>query len=180
MTGIALVTQSRIRKGAARLAAVASRDRRRAEGPQRLRRIQPRPRRAPFRTDFHEKIAEWFLAAGQDGIELDGLAPEEWKPSPFLPSMELRTQASKFFRLTRARAAGTDVLVAARPQHPPGTFAGSSATTDAIETTWADRRPTAAHAIVDELIELHQARWNALGKPGSFSSPSSPPSSGTS
>ncbi|AMV19701.1 GNAT family N-acetyltransferase [Planctomyces sp. SH-PL14] len=170
VTGIALVTQSRIRKGPL----VLRQWHLGTAGEPGAHSVCVEYNRvlaeSAFRTDFHEKIAEWFLDAGQDGIELDGLAPEEWESlRPFLPPMELRTQASKFFRLTRARAAGTDVLSQLGRSTRQG-LRRKLRDYGPIETTWATEADT-AHAIVDELIELHQARWNALGKPGSFSSP---------
>ncbi len=39
-----------------------------------------------------------------------------------------------------------------------------------LHVDWADQSDTAL-AFYDEMIEYHQARWNAAGKPGAFSSP---------
>lgn len=123
-----------------------------------------------WRSEVHTELAHWLKIHGRDGVALDGLAPEAWSElEPHFPSACLQTAASKFCDLTKARAAGTDVL-SQLGRSTRQNLRRKLRDYGDIETTWADDVPTAL-AILDELIELHQARWIAVGKPGAFSSP---------
>jgi CelD/BcsL family acetyltransferase involved in cellulose biosynthesis len=124
---------------------------------------------AAHHAEFRSLIAEWLLAHGRDGVALDGLAPEEWAGfAPHLPSAKALAVPSKYFDLTKARTAGTDVL-SQLGRSTRQNLRRKLRDYGDVETTWAEDVET-AHEIFDELVELHQARWQAIGKPGSFSS----------
>ena len=123
-----------------------------------------------WRTQFEAEVVYWLKTHGRDGVALDGLAPDEWAGlAAQFPGTKVRSASSKYFDLTRARAAGTDVL-SQLGRSTRQNLRRKLRDYGDIETTWAEDVPT-AQGILDELIELHQARWNAVGKPGAFASP---------
>jgi len=118
----------------------------------------------------HGELAHWLRQHGRDGVALDGLAPDAWNElSPQFPAAQVQAVSSKYCDLTKARAAGTDVL-SQLGRSTRQNLRRKLRDYGEIETTWAEDVPTAL-GIFDELIELHQARWIAVGKPGAFASP---------
>lgn len=102
-----------------------------------------------------------------DEIRLDGFVSAE--VDKFMPANTLRHEKpSHYFDLADARTKTDD----------PITLLGRSIRYDlrrklrdlsSIQTEWA-ADTTRAHEIVDEMIELHQTRWTAAGKPGAYAS----------
>ncbi len=100
-----------------------------------------------------------------DGYHANDL--QEW--SRLLPDAEVRRRESRYFDLQLARDSGHDVLQQLgsstrsnirRRLKKYGTLGGE----------WIDSVETAADAF-EELITLHQARWQAVGQPGAFAAP---------
>ena len=170
IAGIALLSQSRVRKGPFVLRLWHLGTAGEPEGHSvcvEYNRILAEP---AWRNAFTAEIVHWLKSHGNDGVALDGLAPEEWTDlAPQFPATEVRSASSKYFDLTRARGAGTDVL-SQLGRSTRQNLRRKLRDYGEIETTWATDVPT-AQAILEELVDLHQARWNAVGKPGAFSSP---------
>ena len=168
--GIALVSQSRLRKGPFVLRFWHLGTAGEPEGHSvcvEYNRVFAEPE---WWNQFESEVVYWLKTHGRDGVALDGLAPDEWAGlAPQFPGTKVRTASSKYFDLTRARVAGTDVL-SQLGRSTRQNLRRKLRDYGDIETTWAEDVPTAL-SILDELIELHQARWNAVGKPGAFSSP---------
>lgn len=123
--------------------------------------------------DFAARIVEYLEAQeGFDQWNLDGFAevdlaaflPDGEHPLPF----ELEREPTYWFDLKAAREDGRTVLStlksAVRRKVKRSFEAYDDVTVDFSESV-AD-----AVDIFSELIELHQARWNSVGKPGSYSS----------
>ena len=100
-----------------------------------------------------------------DGVHADDL--QEW--SRILPDADVRRRESRYFDLQLTRDAGHDVLQQL----------GSSTRSNirrrlkkygTLDGEWIDSVETAADAF-EELITLHQARWQAVGQPGAFAAP---------
>lgn len=84
------------------------------------------------------------------------------------PGFVVRELACPAFDLAQARAAGQDVL-AMLGSGVRGRIRRSTRGLDEIHEEWA-ATPAAALDIYDELIVLHQARWQREGRPGAFAS----------
>lgn len=105
-----------------------------------------------------------------DEFRLDGFAPED--AEPFLrasAAFKVRHAASPAFDLVAARQAGHSVLDALKSstrQRIRRSMRGFGT----LRTEWAE---TSDHglAIFDDLIDLHQRRWTAVGRTGAFASP---------
>lgn len=122
--------------------------------------------RSPFAFALLQKLRDdnsW------DRLHLSGLAPEEaqvWIAGE--PDMDFRIAESPFFDLKQAR----------EEQEPVMKYLGSNTRNDMkrklkawgeLQVDWAEAG-SQAEEIFHELVELHQARWNAAGMPGSFAS----------
>ncbi len=105
-----------------------------------------------------------------DRIVLDGFASVD------LPDA---VTAEKGWRLTRmvanycdlrsARDSGTELITLFGDSTRKG-IRQNLRDCGTTEVEWCET-PAAAHAAFDELIALHQERWNAVGQPGCYSSP---------
>ena len=81
---------------------------------------------------------------------------------------EVRASDSLFFDLNQAREAKTDALTQLSYQSRKGVRKNLKSY-GPLTVQWADTR-SQAHEILDDLITLHQARWEAVGQPGVFAS----------
>lgn len=122
---------------------------------------------APDERDaFAGALVEHLLAeGGWDRLRFDGLRAED--ADALLSGrgdVTVEAQESPIAVL----AAGEDVvdaLSSSRRQRARRALRGFGE----VEVEWA-QSPAQARAILDELIELHQARWTSEGKPGAFAS----------
>lgn len=118
--------------------------------------------RAPFARALMDALER---ERGWDRLRLDGFLPDHAEPLlDGRASAELRSDACPVADL----AAGEDVLAGlsgSRRQRIRRTLRAFGT----LERDWAETVPQ-AHAILDELIALHQARWTASGAPGAFAS----------
>ncbi len=85
-----------------------------------------------------------------------------------IPGAEIRYRESPYYDLRATRESGGDLL------DPLGRSTRQNTRrllrkTGTIEVEWAESL-LQAEDILDELIELHQARWQAVGQPGAFHS----------
>lgn len=106
---------------------------------------------------------------GWDSLHLDGMTTTELEP--FLsarPGAELRSVPDYWFDLQTVRDAKSDVL----------TWLGSNTrrsvrqalkATGEVTLDWAET-PAEAESIFADLVRLHQARWQSVGKPGCYAS----------
>lgn len=101
------------------------------------------------------------------GLALDGFVPEDAQLLSRAAGVALELQASPFMDLAAVRAEGGDVL-SALGSGVRRRIRQSLTGFGEIAVEWA-RTPTEASGILEELIELHRARWSAAGVPGAFS-----------
>lgn len=98
---------------------------------------------------------------------LDGLSEVDLQVwLKLFPQASIRSRESLYFNFSATRAAGQDIL----------SRLGSSTRSNIrrrlkkygeLETTWATTL-SEAEQIFNELVTLHQARWNSVGHPGAF------------
>jgi len=105
-----------------------------------------------------------------DEIALDGFEPDA--AQPFLraePLLDAQRLPCPVVNLGEIRSSQGDVI-GAFTRHTRWKVRRSLRGLGDVDMEWAE---TLDHAfeILDELIELHQARWRSLGEPGAFASP---------
>jgi CelD/BcsL family acetyltransferase involved in cellulose biosynthesis len=119
---------------------------------------------------FLERILEIaFCDARWDRFHLDGFTQDDM--SPLLlnePTFSVSTETSHFFDLKLTREQSLDVISQLRGSTRKQIRRNNKAY-DKIETEWAQDIDHAI-SIFSDLLQLHQARWNGIGKPGVFSS----------
>ena len=132
--------------------------------------------RPEYESAFAAALAERLNSErGIDQWNLDGFAETDLLAFPVDDSsLQLRTEQTHWFNLASAREAGKSVLSSFRSatrRKVKRSLEGMQAATSGAElrVEWSE---TIAHAtdIFNELVSLHQARWTALGRPGSYSS----------
>lgn len=107
--------------------------------------------------------------SGFDQWNIDGMATA--KLSAFhqhAAELRLQVEPAFGFDFTKARAEKTTILA----QYKSSTrrkIKRSLETWDGLSVEWADTLNEAIDAF-NEMVELHQARWKSVGKPGSYSS----------
>lgn len=107
---------------------------------------------------------------GWDVLALDGFAAEDaarlLRALGAARGREVRAEPSPYVDLAAVRAGGGDVVAALR-SGPRSRTRRALRAYGALEVEWAGDAD-AARAVLDELIDLHQARWTAAGEPGAF------------
>jgi hypothetical protein len=103
-------------------------------------------------------------------LNLDGFAPDDARPFLVVePRLEARREICPITDLRRADAVGGDVMRTL----PSGTrkkLRRSLKGLGDVQAEWAET-PEQALEIFEDLVSLHQARWNRVGQPGAFASP---------
>ena len=125
--------------------------------------------------DFEPAFAHLIAAyleqqPGVDQWNLDGIAEADLAAfqSPE-NNLQLRVEPAFGFDLTIPRSASSNVLGQFRSA-TRRKVKRSLETYENLEVDWAASLDDAVD-VFGEMIDLHQARWNAAGKPGSYSSP---------
>ncbi|MCA8998468.1 MAG: GNAT family N-acetyltransferase [Planctomycetaceae bacterium] len=123
--------------------------------------------RVPF---LHGIVEHLHRDSGWEQLRIDGFAEselEEWQAN--FPNADVRRRESRYFDFEKARQANSDVI----------TQLGKSTRANLrrrirqygdIAVEWAES-VAKADEILHELVQLHQARWNAVGELGAFASP---------
>ena len=104
-----------------------------------------------------------------DRFNLDGMAADA--VAPFLSArsgFRLRQESSWYFDLKRARQGGTGVLPVLSSKVRANLRRNLRILGD-LSQEWA-QTPEQAESIFADLVQLHQQRWNSVGKPGAFAS----------
>lgn len=122
------------------------------------------------RSLFIRAIADWLTTeGGGDVVCLDGFTNDEaaelsadWSP------LEVRDRESKYLDLNAIRTAGGDVI-SSLGRSTRASLRRKLRDYGDLQIEWAETLPQ-AQQVLEELIELHQARWNAVGQPGAFHS----------
>lgn len=123
-----------------------------------------------YERDFAAQILEYLDSqSGFDQWNLDGFAESDLAVfvSGELP-LELRREPTWWFDLKQVRETGSDVLTELRSSTRRKVKRSLEAYKDL--TVEFSRSLDQAIDIFGELIELHQSRWKAAGRPGSYSS----------
>jgi CelD/BcsL family acetyltransferase involved in cellulose biosynthesis len=168
--GIALVTQSVARRGPLRICRIHLGTAGEPEDDSvcvEYNRLLVEPAdRPPFARAL---VSAVWRELGWDELVLDGFAPEDADPLLAAePAFVARRVASPWFDLTSARVGSGEVL-AALPAGTRQRIRRSLRGFGPVETEWA-HTPSHAHAILNELIALHQERWTSAGQTGAFAS----------
>lgn len=113
-------------------------------------------------------IGSLVARGGWDELALDGFTEEDADALLRAAPFEARRDVCRTFDLRATEAAGGDVL-ALLSAKTRANFRRSSKRLGVVTAEWADGAAE-ARAILDELIVLHQQRWQSLGQPGVFAS----------
>ena len=106
---------------------------------------------------------------GWDELVLDGFTEEDADALLRTAPFEARREVCRTFDLGAAAAAGGDV-VAVLSAKTRANFRRSTKRLGVVTAEWAEN-PVQAREILDELILLHQQRWERRGERGVFASP---------
>lgn len=123
-----------------------------------------------FESEFVRLIVEHLESRSEfdqwnvDGIETGKLAAFHQHES----ELQLRVEPAYGFDFGKARAESTDILSQFRSSTRRKVKRSLKAW-DILSVEWADTLDDAVDAF-NEMVQLHQARWNSAGKPGSYSS----------
>ena len=145
-----------------------------------------------YRVAFLTALQQWIASEQWDQCQWDGFSETalaswpEWRQSRFSsladsvlqPVTEFRPETrltvrdrlreSRYFDLEQLRAAGGEIL-ASLGKSTRSNLKRRLNQIGPIELEWAETLPQ-AEEIFAELVQLHQARWNAVGQPGAFAS----------
>lgn len=131
-----------------------------------------------FEFEFASQIVDYLESQpGFDQWNLDGFAAADF--SAFLSddlqaesrsnaSLELSREPTHWFNLKKTRDDGKNILSALKSA-PRRKVKRSFDAYEEVKVDFSETLDQAAE-IFGELMELHQARWNSVGKPGSYSS----------
>jgi len=100
-------------------------------------------------------------------FHLDGFQDcdlEEWQSS--FPDASIRSRDSRYYDLKAARDEGVEVI-SKLGKSTRANIRRQLRKYGALETEWAETL-TQANDIFHEMVDLHQARWQAVGEPGAF------------
>ena len=123
-----------------------------------------------FRSAFIDAISHWLLTqAHGDIIQLDGFTQAESEQlTAHWPAVEVRPRESKYLDLAAIRETGGE-LIAALGRSTRANLRRKLREYGELQIEWAESLDVAKD-ILTELIELHQARWQADSQPGAFAS----------
>ena len=123
-----------------------------------------------FRPAFIDAIAHWLLTQARgDIVQLDGFTREEaHELTAHWPAVEARERESKYLDLSVIRTKGGE-LIDSLGRSTRANLRKRLREYGDLQLEWAETLD-AANNIFSELIELHQARWQADGQPGAFAS----------
>lgn len=106
---------------------------------------------------------------GWDELHIDGFSPTDLPCGVTSDSgFKFRTEESPFYDFNLARQAGSDALTQLSYTARKG-IRKNLRSYGTLTTQWAETTSQATE-ILDDLIRLHQARWEAVGEPGVFAS----------
>ena len=119
---------------------------------------------------FHDAVSHWLLTqSAGDVIQLDGFTTEEMQElTAHWSAVEVRERDSKYLDLDVVRASGKD-LIEHFGRSTRANLRRKLREYGEIETEWSTSLAQ-AQDILEELIQLHQARWQAIGERGAFGS----------
>ncbi len=127
----------------------------------------------------HEELREQFFTGISSiirktlhghAVAWDGFASEDL-PCITAPEPQATRQCklARYFDLAALRTTGAEPITGIGDSTRKG-IRQNLRDYGTVHVEWADS-VSAAHAIFDELIELHQQRWTAIGQPGCYASP---------
>ncbi len=122
--------------------------------------------REPFFQEISSTVAQVLHghAVAWDGFATDDL-PIVNDPAP---QSTRQCKLARYFDLTALRTTGSEPITGLGDSTRKG-IRQNLRDYGRVDVEWADS-VAAAHAIFDELIELHQQRWTAVGQPGCYAS----------
>ena len=123
-----------------------------------------------YRSAFIDAISHWLLTqADGDIVQLDGFTQTEAEElTVHWPAVDVRQRESKYLDLAAIRETGGE-LIAALGRSTRANLRRKLREYGDLQIEWAESLDV-ANDILTELIELHQARWQADGQPGAFAS----------
>ena len=106
---------------------------------------------------------------GWDQIRLDGFSERDLSQwISYFPGAEIRSRESRYFDFVPVRQSGQKVIDALG-KSTRANLRRRLRQYGVLDCEWANRLDQ-AEEIFSELIDLHQARWTAVGQPGAFAS----------
>jgi CelD/BcsL family acetyltransferase involved in cellulose biosynthesis len=120
--------------------------------------------RARFAAALMDELARW---RGWQRLSLDGMLPEDVRA--LAASRRLARWEPEECPIADLRTLDADGLSSELPGRRRRRVAQSLARLEGAECEWA-RDAAEASELLEELIDLHQARWQADGRPGAFAS----------
>jgi CelD/BcsL family acetyltransferase involved in cellulose biosynthesis len=115
----------------------------------------------------HTLVAHLHRTGGWDEVHLNGFDPAH--AAPLLAAERRFTVSQKGSPLLELDTAADDLVKTLRSRNARATVRRSLRGISPYTTEWA-HDAARAHAILDELKQLHQQRWQARGEPGAFAS----------
>ncbi len=101
---------------------------------------------------------------------LDGFSESDLKPwQESFPNAAIRRRESLYFDFDEARAKNSDVI-SLLGKSTRSNIRRRIKKTGKLEFDWATNLNEGAE-IFEEMVELHQERWNSVGEPGAFANP---------
>ena len=124
----------------------------------------------PWRSEFINGVADIVLSDPDwDEFRLDGFLPDEIDPLVNQSDVfQLRERASLYFDLKSARQLSNSAI-SRLGNSTKKTIRKNLKAYGTLTEEWAESVEQ-AESIFDDLVRLHQARWNAVGEPGVYAS----------
>ncbi|WP_437202474.1 GNAT family N-acetyltransferase [Planctomicrobium sp. SH664] len=124
-----------------------------------------------FAEEFQRGLGQIVLQEGRwEQFRLDGFTEHDLQPwLDLLPDAEVRTRDSRFFDLRQTREQQSDIL-SQLGKSTRYNIRRRLRQYGELDCEWATDLET-AEEILNELISLHQARWQGAGQAGAFANP---------
>ena len=123
-----------------------------------------------YEVDFYDGLVDQLGQQKEwDELRLDGFSTTDLQPLlDRLPAGEVKHRESRYFDFAVAREGGKDVI-SCLGKSTRANLRRRLREYGELDCTWAESLSEALE-IFEELVQLHQERWTAVGEPGAFAS----------